>query len=474
MGQLIQSIVTGRSAESTKSSSSHGQNKSSSGGHGNHLPSAGTDPDPSLDRPGSSWGPGPEDRNDHQSHQRSKTISPVRTYVLATMDYWHYRMCDITEAETAADIRQAVCLHLGLGDYENSLLYLTEVGRFDHADPLDDQKLVTTKQIRGDRVGTLKFFVTPPAVPPATSGLTANPNVPESLGYLEPRLDGSKHNPRQRSSTSPPTSRSNTSTDNKIDEKALSQEATSYGVEMERKEREYLAMRKQAAAKDSPFKSVGPGITSNRVVDFDQPRSSLSPQRPPPAPPANDDSDDDFDDGLFAIRLANRSKGKASAEKQQGHDAVDHDKQPSLTMNTSRAEKGLSVSFTSPQFMPSAVTLNPNDDGVGLSRKPPATPRSDSRASSEKDSKLSRRKPFIEKDVWANCPPTDALINNLADFFPNLYLDQRVLEEGEGGEILPSPIAEAEETSGGAPKATPERAQGQCWIATRVVSYCFI
>jgi mitogen-activated protein kinase kinase kinase len=129
-------------------------------------------------------------------------------------------------------------------------------------------------------------------------------------------------------------------------------------------------------------------------------------------------------------------------------------------MNTSRAEKGLSVSFTSPQFMPSAVTLNPNDDGVGLSRKPPATPRSDSRASSEKDSKLSRRKPFIEKDVWANCPPTDALINNLADFFPNLYLDQRVLEEGEGGEILPSPIAEAEETSGGAPKATPERAQG--------------
>ncbi|RKK34966.1 hypothetical protein BFJ69_g18690, partial [Fusarium oxysporum] len=224
------------------------------------------------------------------------------------------------------------------------LLYLTEVGRFDHADPLDDQKLVTTKQIRGDPVGTLKFFVTPPAVPPATSGLTANPNVPASLGYLEPGLDGSKHNPRQRSSTSPPTSRSNTSTDNKIDEKALSQEATSYGVEMERKEREYLAMRKQAAAKGGPFKSVGPGITSNRVVDFDQPRSSLSPQRPPPAPPANDDSDDDFDDGLFAIRLANRSKGKASAEKQQGHDAVDHDKQPSLTMNTSRAEKGLSVS----------------------------------------------------------------------------------------------------------------------------------
>ncbi|KAF9766309.1 hypothetical protein IL306_001306, partial [Fusarium sp. DS 682] len=238
---------------------------------------------------------------------------------------------------------------------------------------------------------------------------------------------------------------------------------------MERKQREYLAMRKHAAGKGSPFKSVGPGITRNRVVDFDQPRSSpyndkqpdqLSPQRPPPAPPANDDSDDDSDDDLFAIPLIHRSKGKASAEKPRGRNAVDHDKQPNLTMNTSRAEKGLSVSFTSPQSVPSAVTLNPSDDGVGLSRKPLATPRSDSRTCSEKDSKLSRREPFIEKEVWANRPPTDALINNLDDFFPNLDLDQLVLEEGEGGEVFPSPIAEAEETSGGAPKATPERAQG--------------
>ncbi|KAH6891071.1 hypothetical protein B0T10DRAFT_560341 [Thelonectria olida] len=667
--------------------------------------------DPSLERPASSWGP--EDRNGHQAHGRPKRINPVRTYVLATMDYWHYRMCDITEAETAPDIRQAVCLHLGLADYEHSLLYLTEVGRFDHADPLDDQKLVTTKQIRGDPVGTLKFFVTPPGVPPVVSGLAPNPNVPASLspGYLAPGSDDPKHNPRRRSSSSPPTSRSNTLTDDKPDEKALSQEALSYRAEMERKQREYLAKRKQAANKGSPSESVGPGITSNRVIDFDQPRNSpyedkrpdqLFPQRrppappadpsatlikanslskktghnmrkssgsfdgqptprhpatfdqmdigenslnkskkskpvqaespplgiasalagmgrglsaigqvatkngrgvspnrastqstqstrstqssssseqlfqrgkatkssvdltrpstghsspnlmsavprnptwnrgnlpfvvpdyssggtpllpnersanaseaksyhtaprpisetetaspsssrsrgsfpppqrkmsygpdpdfqdsdvqftkPAPAPPANDDSDDDSDDGLFAIPLANRNKGKASAENPRGRDASGHDKRPSLTVNT-RAKKGLSVSFTSPQFMPSAVTPNPNDDGagVGLSRKPPATPRSDSWTSDEKDNKLSRRKSFIEKDVWANRPPTDALINNLDDFFPNLDLDQPVLEEGTEGEMPPSPIAEGEESTEGASKAAPEGAQG--------------
>ncbi|KAF4443402.1 STE/STE11/BCK1 protein kinase [Fusarium austroafricanum] len=469
MRRLIRSIVTGRPAESTKSLSSHDRSEAFSGGHGNNLSSAETDLVPSLDRPGPSRRSGPEDKKGHQAHQRPRRINPVRTYVLATMDYWHYQMCDITEAETAANIRQAVCLHLNLSDYENSLLYLTEVGRFDHADPLDDQKLVTTKQIKGDSVGTLKFFVTPPAVPPVTCSRTANHNVPASLGYLAPGLDGSKRNTRQRSSTSPPTPRSNTSTDNKIHENALSQAATSYRVEMERKRREYLAIRKHAGGKSSPFKSVGPGIIGNRVVDFDQPRNSpyngkrpdqLSTHRPPPAPPANDDSDDDSDDNLFAIPLVHQSKGKASAEKQRGLNAVGLDKQPNLIMNTSQAEKGFSVSFTSPRSMPSAVILNPSDDGVGLSRKLPATPRSDSGTSSEKDGKLSRREPFTEKDVWANRPPTDALINNLDDFFPNLDLDQPVLEEGKGGEALPSPIAEAEKTSGGAPKAMPERAQG--------------
>ncbi len=52
----------------------------------------------------------------------------------------------------------------------------------------------------------------------------------------------------------------------------------------------------------------------------------------------------------------------------------------------------------------------------------------------------------MEKDVWANRPPTDALINNLEDFFPNLDVDQPVLEEGEDQETNPSPIAEADET----------------------------
>lgn len=44
MRRLIRSIVTGRPADTSKISSSHGHKESLNGGHGNNLPSAGTDP----------------------------------------------------------------------------------------------------------------------------------------------------------------------------------------------------------------------------------------------------------------------------------------------------------------------------------------------------------------------------------------------------------------------------------------------
>ncbi|KAM0428050.1 hypothetical protein ACHAQK_011790 [Fusarium lateritium] len=634
--------------------------------------------DTNLELSGSTLGP--DDRNGHASGLRPRRVSPVRTYVLATMDYWNYRMCDISEAEAAAEVRQVICMHLGLGDFENSHIYLTEVGKFEHMDPLDDSSLITVRRAKGDPLGTLKFFVTPPGVAPISSH-AAKAELPGSLSpnHLAPgtSAEDAQRNSRQRSSSSPPTSRSNTLTDEKNEDK-VAREASSYRAEMERKQREYLAKRKQAAMKGSPSESIGPGIVG-RNVDFDQPRESpyedkrpeqlfprrqppappsdpsatlikanslsrksgasmrassssfegyptpryphaesemteksrrnkpvpqqqvtgpagigaalagmgrnlsaigqsvkngrasspsrsstqsipggkntfsdvdphqssfgrgspsimstpgiltwskknlsfvvpdyyspsetpslLSPtlepaqeaktietvprstspaemspnssrprisfpssqssppqrrashadpdfedtdvqfHKPAPAPPADDDSGDDSDDGLFAIPLANRNKGKAAAAN---GDANGHSKRPSLTLNTARSRKGLSVAFESPKYG-SSLTPDSNEESArGLK---PATPRSETWDSEEKEkdkdsNKLGRRKSFIEKDVWANRPPTDALINNLDDFFPNLDLDQPVLDEpgGEGG-MPPSPIAEGTETA---------------------------
>ncbi|CRJ98676.1 hypothetical protein BN1708_009479 [Verticillium longisporum] len=264
-----------------------------------------------------------------------------RIFVLATMDGWNYRMCDITDGETPTELRQIICAGLGLMDAQTTQLYTTELGVFNHDEPLDDQRLLTQKQHKADAVGTLKLFVRP-------SGYIAqgpiDPNgVPASLAPGTPmdttassgthdRLNG----PRTRSSSSPPTSRQNTVSGERPDGKALAQEASEYRAEMERKQREYLAKRRQVAAmKDNPSPDTGTaggyyGI-AGRSVDFDQPRNSpfeekkpdqLFPARKPPAPPS--------DPSATLIKANSLSKKTGhQLRTSTGSDAYHHARRPS-------------------------------------------------------------------------------------------------------------------------------------------------
>ncbi|KAF6809421.1 map kinase kinase kinase [Colletotrichum sojae] len=613
---------------------------------------------------------------------KSRRPGPGRTYVLATLDGHNYRMCDITEAESAADLRLTVCSNLGLTDAQ---IYLTELGKFDHDQPLDDQKLVTHRKVRADATGTLKFFLRP-----ASNGAAKANGAPSHTSLDQEAYNRLNGVSRTRSSSSPPTSRQNTMTGERVDDKMLAQEANEYRAEMERKQREYLEKRRRVAMQDGSGNSAQEGVSTpygihGRTVDFDQPRQSpyedkkpdmLFPVRKPPAPPSDpsatllkanslsrktgrsmrssaegvpaprrpstlfedmelpgqnqdkkkktnsqpaggigaalvgmgrglgavgahphrrskspkrvsshsainsefveqrgkgamssvdfgrscsdrgsprsasgspgsltwsrgnlpfvvpdyspggtpmalnrsqngmvaklnhtvhrvpsreispsslnppkmpppeqappprrkshgpdfdfldtdvsfdkpparrDDSGDDSDDGLFAIPIAGR-KPVIKTRIFDGDDSDDEDdKRPSLTVNTAKSKKKVSVSFNSPKSFGdggSGKTPEGEEDEALMSarsgksaRRTPNTPGSES-WESEDNSKLSRRKSFVEKDVWANRPTTDALINNLDDFFPNLDLDQPVLEEGAEEPSPPSPIAEAEE-----------------------------
>ncbi|KAL0939706.1 map kinase kinase kinase [Colletotrichum truncatum] len=617
---------------------------------------------------------------------RTRRSGPGRTFVLATMDGYNYRMCDITDAESATDLRQIICSNLGLMDALNSQIYLTELGKFDHEQPLDDQKLITSRKVRADATGSLKFFIRPAGfVPQGSSKANGAPTHTSLDEEAYNRLNGVS---RTRSSSSPPTSRQNTMTGERVDDKMLAQEANDYRAEMERKQREYLEKRRRAALKDGSG-NASEGVSTpygihGRTVDFDQPRQSpyedkkpevLFPVRKPPAPPSDgsatllkanslskktghsmrasdggtaprrpstlfedmelpgqiqdkkkktnsqpvggigaalvgmgrglgavghsnnripkspnrvssqpvmsgdysdrgkgamssvdfgkscsdrgsprsasgspgtltwsrgnlpfvvpdyspggtpftmkavkgsqngmvaklnstvhrvpsreispsssnpphippstqappprrkshgpdfdflgpevsfdkpppaqrdDDSGDDSDDGLFAIPIAKPTKITRIFD---GDDSPDEaqDKRPNLTVNTAKSKKKASVSFNSPKSFGNGGSSKEGEEDEALmsarsgrsSRRTPNTPGSEGWES--EDSKLSRRKSFVEKDVWANRPTTDALINNLDDFFPNLDLDQPVLEEGSEEPSPPSPIAEAEE-----------------------------
>ncbi|RDA91309.1 hypothetical protein CP533_6310 [Ophiocordyceps camponoti-saundersi (nom. inval.)] len=602
----------------------------------------------------------------------------AKTYILATTDHWNYRMCDITAAKSAADIRSTICASLGLAEVESASIYATELGQVSHTEPLNDQQILASKRLRPDGPGTFKFFVGP-----AKSKLE-NRVVPASLspGYLPPGMDEEAYarlNGRRRSSSSPPTSRSNTLLGDKLDEQAQAR-ASEYRAEIERKQREYLAKRQQAKSRDGPASAETSGVYGivGRNVDFDQPRNSpfedkksdqLFPQRMPPAPPSDpsatlikanslsrkpgsslpasssgmsmsggfgsprrglSSAEGEGSDGGSRVKFATQSPssgghigtllagigrnmgaiGQSSVHagsspmtspvshsnnngggQQSGKKALPsvdgRDKDSTSTSTSPKSAgtpggvtRGRNMSFTVPDYSPGGTPLQPaqnhmssdsakrlqtghhrpstpddvspssrqrarpsnsrsasrrkshgpdldfeesdvsfskvrqqtlidgdgdgdggddsdddSDDGLfaiplagrskvtggrpslkvvpprkivtiqspqemisagsndgngsartgASSRRTPGTPGSEGWDSEDKDGKINRRKSFIEKDVWANRPPTDDLLNNLDDFFPNLDLDQPVLEDG-GEMMTPSPITETEET----------------------------
>ncbi|KAK4140425.1 uncharacterized protein C8A04DRAFT_14956 [Dichotomopilus funicola] len=245
----------------------------------------------------------------------SKRATGGRVFILATADCWNYRMLDVTEVGSASDLRQLVCINLGLPDNDGAQIFLTELGKFEHdEEALDDTKLLTAKSHMGDAVGSLKFFVRP--------GVLRNPNDP--LAVLIDEEAYAKLNGRLRSSSSPPSSRQNTASGRERDEKMLTAEAIQYRTEQMRKQEEYLAKRKQildakegSNGQDSGELSPSYGIVG-RNVDFDQPRISpyedrkidtLLPQRKAPAPP---------EDPSATLLKANSLSKKHGARMSQG------------------------------------------------------------------------------------------------------------------------------------------------------------
>lgn len=275
------------------------------------LGSRGNNSEPSLERPGSSFS-NTQDQHTPAS-SRSWRVQTGRSFILATLDHWNYRMVDVSDLETPAQLRHSICTSLGLPDAEGAVVYNTELGKFDHDESLDDSKLLTNKRLRADAAGSFKVFVRPGNM--AGVGV----NIGQSQNALSPahlpagaRIDEDTYarlnGQRRRSSSSPPTSRQNTlsehgksngeeNKDNK--EKTLQEQSEAYQTELARKQQEYLAKKlQQKASKDSTSPSDGTGTMSivGRNVDFDQPRNSpfedkkhdtaFAPQRRAPAAPS--------------------------------------------------------------------------------------------------------------------------------------------------------------------------------------------
>ncbi|KAL9639619.1 MAG: hypothetical protein Q9164_000813 [Protoblastenia rupestris] len=197
-------------------------------------------------------------------------------------------------------------------------------------------------------------------------------------------------------------------------------------------------------------RSYGPAFSfKENEVTFDQ---------PPPLPTQG--SDDDSDDGLFARPLAKNAEKQASAPK-IGREDDNVQRRPTLTVNTdqnSRRSKRLSVTFKTPDTSTDKVSTSklsdtPEVDNDGhlvsqqhIERRSPDPDDTASISAETPDlAKLARRQSFMRDDVWANRPPAEDLLDNLDAFFPNLDLDQPVVEDLVGSPPV-SPNAPVEPT----------------------------
>ncbi|KAM0309435.1 hypothetical protein ACHAO8_009064 [Botrytis cinerea] len=679
----------------------------------------------SLDRPLSTFSASEYDKFAHGKGYRG-VRSTGRNFVLATTDGWNFRLCDVTEIDNAQDLKATICSNLGVLDSDFTHFYLTELGKMEHEEALDDNKLLFCKRHKADQSGNLKFFVrgaTNSAISlPASQSAGHGMNFTTKLSGLSPILPPTApldeeayallNGNRRRSSSSPPTSRQNTvkggtaphkdkpapttETPDALRERLMAYRASHLGereipeadrqafiamasaehkAEMDRRQKEYLAKKK--ANKGTPTSADGALGIVGRNVDFDQPRLSpfedkkpdnLFPQRkappipgesatlikanslskksgnqarlsyesveseskrssggdssegsntkrkPVPASPVNpggigaalfvmgkgfsslgyptsavspakksppintsenygknamstvdhgttgsgrsspkssgtpgsvtwgrgdtsfiipdyageeeslsasiamslkdssnaaiarmkeeeilrgpspraispnsaqmselttpgnrksygpnldfteasvvfdkppqqveqEDSDSDSDSGLFSIPIQKTQKAKEGAS---GDDSSGISKRPSLTVKTSRAKKGLSVSWGSPQQDSSSSSSLPKPPDFENQRRD-ENERTIEETEEEKQAKVLRRRSFARTDTWAPRPPEENILLNLEDFFPNLNVDEPVMDEGVGGSPPVSPIAE-QDTVDSAATTTP-------------------
>jgi len=96
-------------------------------------------------------------------------------FVFVTPDGWNYRLIDISDVESAEQLRTVICYNLGVSERPDVTIHITSPGQVDHGEALNDQLLVNARVRMADSTGSLKLFVR------ASAGIgTGNTSVPQS------------------------------------------------------------------------------------------------------------------------------------------------------------------------------------------------------------------------------------------------------------------------------------------------------
>jgi hypothetical protein len=171
--------------------------------------------------------------------------------------------------------------------------------------------------------------------------------------------------------------------------------------------------------------------------DFEEARVSFVSKSPALDPVS---SDDDSDDGLFAAPLA-RAGPPTPAKDLPISRSLSRSQRPALTLKTSRSKNSLDK-FAQKSAEPSATA---DRDSQPSDFNPTSAASATWTDSPDEANRFSLRRESFASDVWANRPPAEALVEHLDEFFPNVNLDQPMLEEEDtdaSGEVKQMPTGD--------------------------------
>jgi len=106
-----------------------------------------------------------------------------KRFIFVTPDGWNYRLIDISDVDSAEQLRTVICYNLGVEGGPDVTIHMTSPGQLEHNEPLNDQLLMSARVRMADPTGSLKLYVRAPSnlVMPesAVLGLTAgHPHSP--------------------------------------------------------------------------------------------------------------------------------------------------------------------------------------------------------------------------------------------------------------------------------------------------------
>jgi mitogen-activated protein kinase kinase kinase len=174
--------------------------------------------------------------------------------------------------------------------------------------------------------------------------------------------------------------------------------------------------------------------STKRGPSFELPERQVDFQ-PSPAMVQEESEEEDSDDGLFAIPIRSAKDNPGSAKTPSSAKAHAVLGIESDTPNRSPNRPALKVKTSRPNVRFGVPDKSASSESEGIEKHVPtsASTNHPSTDSPEDGPAFGGRRESFASDMWANRPPAEGIVEHLDAFFPNVDLDQPLVEEGAEG-----------------------------------------